>query len=408
MLVQTYVFGLRPSRAQHAALDRILTNQRHLYNAGLEERISAWRRGISIGLNDQTKSLTQIRSFDADYCGLPYNVSKWTLKRLDDAMKAFFRRSKQRSKAGFPRFRSVGRWTSFGFHQKDGLRLTNGKLRFSGGIVGAIDLRMHRDLPAGAVIKSATFTREGRHWRVALAIASESQAEHRMLGSAIGIDVGIEALATLSSGARIDNIRPRKSAERKLRTAARALSRCKRGSRRRKNVRARLAQAQRAVRNARTTHLHQVSAAIARDFELIAVEKLQLRNMTRSARGTRNEPGKNVRQKAGLNRSLADAAPGRLISMIHYKAERAGGMMVEVDPKRTSQECSSCGAIMVKALSERRHVCACGADLHRDHNAAINILKRGLAAHEAARGLGDANVGDCSMRCPGKTEPLAA
>lgn len=409
MLVQTYVFRVCLSRAQHAAFDRILTDQRHLYNAALEERINAWRCGVSISMNDQTKSLTEIRSFESSYGDVPYNLSKWTLKRLDDAMKAFFQRAKKRSgKAGFPRFRSASRWSSFGFHQKDGIRLVGGKLRFSGGIVGALGLRMHRQLPVGAVIKSAIFTKEDRHWRVALAVAIEASTEHQKSGTLIGIDVGIEALATLSDGVRIENIRPRKSAERKLRSAARALSRCKRGSRRRKKVRARLAKAQRAVRNVRTTYLHQVSASIARDFELIAVEKLQLRNMTRSARGTREEPGTNIRQKTGLNRSLADAAPGRLISMIRYKAERAGGTMIEVDPKGTSQECSFCGAIVLKALSERQHVCACGADMHRDHNGAINILKRGVAAHEAARGLGDANVGDCSMRCPGKTEPLAA
>lgn len=94
--------------------------------------------------------------------------------------------------------------------------------------------------------------------------------------------------------------------------------------------------------------------------------------------------------------------------MLRYKAGRAGGVLIEVDPSRTSQECSSCGSVVAKALSERRHVCACGADLHRDHNAAINILARGIATHGAARGSGDANVGQRSERCPGRTNLLAA
>src|SRR5690606_34152527 len=141
MLVLTYVFKARPTSAQHTQLDQILRDQRQLYNAALEERISAWRSGVSIRMNDQTKSLTEIRSFDPAYGGVPYNISKWTLKRLDDAMKVFFKRAKTRKgKAGFPRFRSSGRWLSFGFHQKGGLRLRGRKLLFSSGLVGGLDL----------------------------------------------------------------------------------------------------------------------------------------------------------------------------------------------------------------------------------------------------------------------------
>lgn len=409
MSVLSFVFKVLPSRAQHAALDAMLESQRQFYNAALQERIGAWRRSVSISLNDQTKSLTEIRKFDADIGGVPYNVSKWTLKRLDDSMKAFYKRAKARcGKAGFPRYRGKSGWSTFGFHQIGGLRLKGRKLVFSSGLVGGLVLNMHRPLPPGSVIKSATFTKEARHWRVALVIETGPAEQHANSGSSCGIDVGVEALATLSDGSRIENVRPRKAAQRKLRQAARALSRCKRGSNRRRKMRAKLAAAQRKVRNIRSTHLHQVSAAITRRYALIAVEALKLKNMTRSAKGTLAEPGTNVRQKAGLNRSLADAAPGRLIEMIRYKAERAGGVMVEVDPRRTSQECSSCGVVVAKALSMRRHVCPCGTDMHRDHNAAINILQRGLAAHEAARRLGEPNVDQQVVRAPEKTVLEAA
>lgn len=409
MSVLSFVFKVLPSRAQHTALDAMLESQRQFYNAALQERIGAWRRGVSIGLNDQTKSLTEIRKFDADIGGVPYNVSKWTLKRLDDSMKAFFKRAKARAgKAGFPRFRGKAGWSSFGFHQKDGLRLVGQKLVFSSGLVGGLAINMHRPLPADGIIKSVTFTKEARHWRVALVIETSPAEQHAFPDASCGIDVGVEALATLSDGTRIENIRPRKAAHRKLRQAARALSRCKRGSKRRRKMRAKLAAAQRKVRNIRSTHLHQVSAAITRQYGLIAVEALKLKNMTRSAKGTLTQPGTNVAAKSGLNRSLADAAPGRLIEMIRYKAERAGGVMIEVDPRRTSQECSSCGVVVAKALSMRRHVCPCGADLHRDHNAAINILKRGQTAHEAARRLGEPNADQQVVRATGKTVLEAA
>ena len=93
MSVRTFVYRINPTRRQHAALTKILRDQRNLYNAALQERRDAWQKSaVSITLNDQTASLTEIRGFDVDYSGVPYNLSKWTLKRLDDAMKAFFRR----------------------------------------------------------------------------------------------------------------------------------------------------------------------------------------------------------------------------------------------------------------------------------------------------------------------------
>lgn len=406
----TYVYRLQPTRVQHAALAKILKDQRFLYNAALQERRDAWRRAkVSVGLNDQTKALTEIRGFDSTYSGVPYDISKWTLKRLDDAMQAFFKRVKAKAgKAGFPRFRSEARWRSFGFHQKNGLRIRDGRLLFSGGIVGTLRMRMHRPLPDDAVLKSAVFTREGNVWRVALTIATETVVDHQKLNPAVGVDVGVNWLAATSEGVLFENHRPRKQRAKALRRAARALARCQQGSRRRRKIRARLQREQRHVRNICTTRMHDVANAILRSASTIFVEALNLRNMTRSASGTLAEPGVQVAQKRGLNRSLADAAPGRLIAMLRYKAERAGGEVIAVDPRNTSRTCSACGTVDAAQLGRHRYRCGCGLDLQRDHNAAINILQRGLAAHEAARRLGDANVAGCGVRGPANADPLAA
>ena len=409
--MRTLVYRLRPTRAQHAWLGAVLCDQRHLYNAALQERIDAWRRNAtSISFNDQTRSLTEIRSFDAAYSGVAYNVSKWTLKRLDDAFKAFFRRAKRGGKAGFPRFRAASRWSSFGYHQKDGLRITGDRLRLVG-MEGGLRMKVHRSLPDGAILKSATFTIEDGVWRVALTMSMEA-SEH-IDTDVIGLDVGLNYLVTDCSGVHYANVRPRSKREAELRRAQRALSRAKRGSRQRQKARAAVARIQRRMRNHRTTALHNVANAIVRASSMIAVEDLKLSNMTRSAKGTLDVPGTNVRQKAGLNRSMADAAPGRLISMLVYKAESAGGQVVKVDPRNTSRTCSSCGIVDAAQLGPVRYHCRCGLDMHRDHNAAINIRRRGEAIlaerrREAARGLGDANVGDCTMRRPVNAELLAA
>ena len=299
-------------------------------------------------------------------------------------MKGFFGRVKRGRKAGFPRFRGRSRWDSFGFVEFSGIRLRGDKLSFKP-LTGGLRMRLHRPLPDGADIKAATFTKRGGHWYVNLVVSVPSADVHAMPDTHVGIDLGVEHLLTTSDGLHVENVRPRSRRERDLRIAQRALARCKRGSKRRAKVRERLARLQKCIVNVRNNHLHQVSATLARRYALIGVEDLKVNSMTRSARGSADEPGKNVRSKAGLNRSMLDASPARLIELLVYKAERAGGKVVKVDPRSTSQDCSSCGARVEKTLAERRHRCACGADLHRDYNAALNILQRALAAHGRRR-----------------------
>ena len=407
-MILTYRFKLAPTKSQHAALGRICELQRQLYNAALQERCEAWKKnGVSITKIDQNKSLTQIRSFDEAYAAVPVAMSRWSIARVDDAFKGFFSRVKRGDKPGFPRFKARSRWRSFGFAEWDGVRLKGGKILFRG-LHGGLKVRMHREIPEGHSIKSCTFSKQGRHWFVAMQIDVPIAEAHANPGSEIGLDVGIEHLVTTSDGQHIPNHRPGSRRERNLRIAQRALARCRRGSKCRAKVRDRLARLQRRIFNARSTHLHQVSAALARGCEFLAVEKLQVRNMTGSARGTADDPGTNVRQKAGLNRALLDVAPSTLISYISYKAERAGGTVVQVNPAYSSQDCSSCGVRVPKALCERLHRCSCGRVLHRDHNAAVNILKRALEAHGRARPPGDANVGCQPVRRLGNMVAEAA
>ncbi len=407
-MLLTYRYKLKPTRAQYAALDRLLEAQRLLYNAALQERIEAWRKaGKSISKIDQNKSLTQIRSFDKAFAAMPVSLSRWSLARLDDAMSGFFSRVKRGQSPGFPRFKPMSRWSSFGFDEFNGIRLRNGRLLFKP-VVGGLKVNLHRPLPEDSSPRSCTFTRRGRHWWVTMAVDVVAADRHAQPDTAIGIDVGIAHLATTSAGDHFENVRPRSRRQRGLRVAARALARSKRGSKRRRKVRARLAKLQRQAMEVRNMHLHRISAELTRRFAFIAVEDLKLKNMTRSAAGTVDEPGKNVRQKAGLNRSLLDAAPGRLIQLLTYKAERAGGMVVKVDPRGTSQDCSSCGVTVEKKLSNRVHRCSCGTVLDRDHNAALNILNRALVAHRRAKPPGDANVGHQPVRRLGTAVAKAA
>src|SRR6187549_2699954 len=132
-MIVTYRYRLLPTKRQHRALEAILESQRQLYNAALEERIDAYRKaGVARTYFDQTRALTLWREQDPEATALPVSVQRATLKRLDEAYKAFFRRVKLGAKPGFPRFRGKGWFDSFGFREFSGITLRQGRLRFKG------------------------------------------------------------------------------------------------------------------------------------------------------------------------------------------------------------------------------------------------------------------------------------
>jgi putative transposase len=377
-MILTYKYRLLPTKRQHTELIYILEQQRQLYNAALEERIGCYKKtGKTRVLFEQQKALTEWRQSDVDARKLPANLQRWTLKRLDAAFNGFFGRLKvKKGKAGFPRFKGFGQWNSFGFNEFSGIQFDGKRLRFKG-MIGGIKVHLHRSLPKKANIRSCVFSKDHKGWTIVLQI--EVRCRSRLSARAIGIDVGISHLATLSTGETISNIRVAKHLECKLRIKQRALSRCKRNSKRRQKVRKQVTCQYSKIKNTRRTYLHQVSRKLVDIYDLIAVEKLNIKGLAKSA----------------LAHSVYDASWGILIGMLRYKAEKAGAKLVEVDPKYTSQDCSGCGTRVTKTLSARVHICPdCGLTLDRDHNAARNILHRAVVSPEVL------NVGQWFERVP--------
>lgn len=288
----TFRYRLEPSKAQYALLADVCERQRRLYNAALQERREAWKRfGVRITRNQQQASLTEIRSFDADYSELSVIMSRWTIYRLDEAFTGFFNRIKRGEKPGYPRFRAKDRWRSFGFAEWSGVRIKDGRIHFRPFATG-IRLMKGRPLPDGAKPKLCTFTLRGRHWHVAVVVDVPAAPTHRFPDAAVGLDFGVARLLTTDAGERVDNIRPRDQLAKRLRRAQRKLSRAKLGSYRRRKTRAAKARIEAKIARVRTNHLHQVSARLAQEYALIAVESLKLKNMTGSARGTVSDPGR--------------------------------------------------------------------------------------------------------------------
>ena len=375
----TYRYRILPTKRQHRALEAILESQRQLYNAALEERIDAYRKtGIRRTYFDQSKALTEWRHSDEDGARLPVTLQRATLKRLDDAYRGFFRRLKRGMKPGFPRFKGVGRFDSFGFRVFEAISLKNQKLRFKG-MPGGLRIHMHRPLPCEPLIKRCTFRRDAKGWMVGFELFLAPMPT-RVFQQTVGVDLGVTTFAALSDGNVIPSLRAARKAERRLKILQRSSSRKRRGSKSSLRAKNLLRCCHAAVARRRMNHLHQASAHLVRKYDLIAVEALQIKSLADGV----------------LAKDVRDASWSIFLSLLGYKAERAGARVVKVAPHNTSQDCSRCGTKVPKGLSDRRHDCPnCGLSLDRDLNAARNILSR------AGVGPGLLNVAGDGMRAGG-------
>jgi len=374
-MILTYRYRLLPTKRQHKALCEILETQRILYNAALEERIDAWQKERkSISYNGQCKSVTEWRRSDPDSALIPANLQRWTLRRLDDTFGAFFRRMRTRKgKAGFPRFRSRGRWRSFGFAEFSGIKLEGRRLRFKG-MPGGLRIHLHRELPVD--IRSCAITRDHKGWVIGFQCRMEA-SEKRCVRTTIAIDLGLSVFSYASDGVVVPTPRIAHRAKNDLRRRQRALARCERGSNRRKKIKQQVTRLHAKIVNARSTWLHQQSAALLNRADLVVAEDLQVTNLIKNPY---------------LASSIGDAGWAKFLSMVKYKAERAGARFIAVDPRNTSQSCSGCGEKVPKSLKMRIHSCPhCGLVMDRDHNASLNILA-------AVVGRGASNVTRWSER----------
>jgi putative transposase len=388
MALRKVQYRLYPTSAQLAKIERATELHRCLYNAALEERIDAYRKARkSISLYEQQASLTVIRNDDPEYRALPRKAALVTLERLDLAFKAFFRRVKAGEAPGFPRFKSRDRFKGFGFRvHGDGARFIhgaegkNGKLYILG-IPGLIAAR-GRPRELGEV-RTLEVSRNAGKWFLTISVEC---APERSTGEPVfAFDWGTNRLLSgVDSDGEItlvENDRIGRRASRKIKVMARKLARQKRGSARRQKTKIRLACMNAALANQRKNRNHQLSARIVGGCSVLAFEQLSIANMTRSAKGTPDNHGKNVRQKAGLNREVLDTAPAQLMKMLRYKAEDAGIWVMEAPTRKMkpSQTCPECGWQEKKTLAQRVHECECGCIEDRDIASARVVLNWAIA-----------------------------
>jgi putative transposase len=336
MLVRrAYQYRLCPTARQVEALDLTLRRCRELYNACLEERIEAHRHGESVTLYSQKRQLPGIKEVRPEYALVNSQVLQDVIYRVDRAFQTWFRRKKAGLQGGFPRFRGRDRYDSFTYTQT-GWKVAYGRLSLTG--IGSLKVRWSREL-AGTV-KTVTIRRDADQWYVSFSCVVDVPDTLR---PEVGIDVGLEHFATLSSGEHIANPRHFRTGHAVLTRRSQSLARKKRGSTRRRKAKLLVAKAHRKVRNQRRDFHHKTARALVDTHSLIAVEDLRIANMVRNH---------------ALALSISDAGWGHFITILSSKAAGAGCTVIAVNPAGTSQRCSRCGERVPKPLPERWHLCA--------------------------------------------------
>ena len=387
-------FRLLPTKSQETLLEHNLAICREVYNSFLLWRIASWETDKeTIGYHAQANALPAWKKAHPELTQVFSQVLQNVAVRVDLAFKAFFARVKRGDTPGFPRFKRDS-YDSITYPQ-DGFKVHEQSVYLSK--IGMVKAMLHRTVEGKMLcakprkmeqtIKTCTIRRQNAKWYACFVIEYEAKllpdsTEH------IGIDVGIKTFAALSNGEFIDNPKFLRTEEKALAKAQRKVEKHQKGSPAQRKARKVVRRIHERTRNRRHNFVHQESRKLVNRYGLVCVEKLNVRNLSKSPtpQPDSEKEGQFLPNghaaKAELNKSILDSGWGMFRVLLANKAESAGRKFAEVNPAWTSQDCSGCGTRVKKKLSERVHFCPnCGLSLDRDTNAALNILKIGMGQH---------------------------
>jgi transposase len=366
-------YRLHPTPAQQAVLRDHCSHARYGWNLAVEQH-GHWRPGRAGAPRylEQCRQLTAARAEHPWLAAGSQTVQQQALRDFGWAMAKFFDPA---NPAGRPSWRKAGRDEGFRITGRRGRQWDVRRLSRKTGQVwvpkaGWVRFRWSRAVPPGAKSYRVTRDRAGR-WHVAFAV-TPGPVPAPGNGQTVGIDRGVAVSAALSTGQMLHAPALTAQERTRLRRMQRTLARAKRGSNRRGRAKHAIARLRARETDRRKDWAEKVSTDIARRFDLIRVEDLQIASMTRSAKGTRENPGRNVRAKAGLNRAILGSGWGLLVRRLQDKAP---GRVEKIRPAFTSQRCSACGQVDRDSRQSQAvfRCAACGFACHADVNAAINI-----------------------------------
>ncbi|GHO79442.1 transposase [Ktedonobacter sp. SOSP1-85] len=359
-----YEYKLDGNKAQYAAIDEAIRIVQFIRNKCLRLWMDehATKNDLQCYCAVLAKAFPFASSLNSQARQASADRAWFAIQRFYDNCKA-----KKPGKKGYPKFqkdnRSVEYKTTGWKLDPDGRHIT-----FTDGCgIGRLRLTGTRDIETFPVkqIKRVRIIRRADGYYVQFAVQTERQIEHAPTGKQVGIDVGLKAFYTDSEGATVENPRHYRKAEKRLKRLQRRLSKKQKKSANRKKARQAVAKAHLKVQRQREDFARKAANTLVSSHDLIAFEDLQIRNMVKNRH---------------LSKSIHDAGWGRFLLWVNSYAALHHIPVVAVSPQFTSQNCSTCGALVKKSLSVRTHICtSCGVVLDRDHNAALNILQKALS-----------------------------
>lgn len=378
-LLRAYRFELKLQPGKSRLLRRFAGSCRWLWNHAIEEQQRRHLAGDKFASYvDMAKWLTTWRNDPktAWLAQTPVHAQQHTLKRLEAAYKRFF--GKQ---GGYPAFKRYGDDAGLRFPDPKQFAVDRDNGRVKLPKLGWLRMRMSQ--PMVGKLCNITVTREGDRWYASIQVEGPEIMPMPGQAPTLGIDLGLAAFVATSGEEIIEPLQALAGGQKKLRRLQRNLSRKVKGSSNRRKAIKRLGNWHRRISRQREDWLHKLSTRIASEHQVIAVEDLKVKNMSASAKGTAEAPGKNVRAKAGLNRSILDASWGRFIEQLSYKVQWRGGRVILVNPAYTSRSCRLCGFESAEnRKSQALFEClSCGHNENADVHAAKNILRLGGQAH---------------------------
>ena len=370
--LQAYQFALKPNGEQQRLMRRFAGSCRHVYNKALALQQARHEAGEKkLGYAALCKALTEWKAGPETLWlnETPSQALQQALKNLERAYQNFFEK-----RAAFPRFKKKGQSDSFRYPQ--GIKLDQGNSRIFLPKLGWVRYRNSREVLGE--VKNVTVSQSCGKWFVSIQTKCEVDPPLPN-GAAVGIDMGIARFATLSDGSHLEPLNSFKKHQQRLARYQRAMSRKVKFSNNWKKAKARVQRIHTRIANARKDFLHKASCQISQNHAMIVIEDLQVRNMSKSAKGNSEQHGKQVKQKSGLNRSILDQWWAEFRRQLEYKVDWKGGFVMAVPPQYTSQTCPCCGHVSKdNRQTQAKFECVeCGFEENADLVGAINILARG-------------------------------
>jgi len=371
---KAYKFKLKPNQEKESLLAQFAGCSRFIWNRGLAiVKDSLEQKTGFVNYNSLAKQLTEWKKEpETEFLKTVHSQPlQQTLKDLEKACKDAFKKDK-----GFPKFKKKGVHDSFRYPQ--GVKILESKVFLPK--IGWIKFQKSREIEG--TIKNTTVSKHCSKWYVSFQVELEIEEPKHQSNTSVGVDMGVSKFATLSNGDIFEPINSFKKLKDKLAKEQRKLARKKKFSENWKKQKAIISKIHTKIANTRKDYSHKVSNIISKNHAMIFVEDLKIANMSKSAKGTPESPGKCVKAKSGLNRSILDQGWFEFFRQLEYKQLWNGGHFVKIDPRYTSQKCSKCGHTHKdNRKSQSKFVCVkCSHSENADINAAKNILEAGQSS----------------------------